>query len=84
MVIAGTDDWSAGVALAEGGTLEALTVLMWNVPYHQLRPDEGDSAHIGVDLMILLSPKPIVLGGLRHLELMLGGRSGAECQLSLG
>jgi len=22
----------AGVALAEGGTLEALTVLMWNVP----------------------------------------------------
>jgi hypothetical protein len=37
MVIAGTDDWRAGVALAEGGTLEALTVLMWNVPYHQLR-----------------------------------------------
>ena len=41
MVIAGTDDWSAGVALAEGGTLEALTVLMWNVPDYQLRPDEG-------------------------------------------
>jgi hypothetical protein len=41
MVIAGTEDWSAGVAVAEGGTLDALTVLMWNVPYHQLLQHTG-------------------------------------------
>jgi hypothetical protein len=84
MVIAGTDDWSAGVALAEGGTLEALTVLMWNVPNYQLRPDEGDSAHIGVNLMILPLLTPIALSGQEHLESKLGGRLGAECQLGLG
>ena len=36
-MIAGTEDWMAGVVVAEGGALEALTVLMWNVPGCQLR-----------------------------------------------
>jgi hypothetical protein len=34
--------------------------------------------------MILLLLKLITLSGQEHLELMLGGRLGAECQLSLG
>ena len=36
-MIAGTEGWMAGVVVAEGGALEALTVLMWNVPGCQLR-----------------------------------------------
>jgi hypothetical protein len=41
-------------------------------------------AYIGADLMILPLLMPISQDGLERLELMLGGRLGAECQLSLG
>jgi hypothetical protein len=41
-------------------------------------------AYIVEDLMILPLLTPIDLGGQEHLELMPGGRLGAECQLSLG
>lgn len=34
--MAGTEDWSAGVAFAEGGTFDGFTVFMWNVPFCQL------------------------------------------------
>jgi hypothetical protein len=44
----------------------------------------AEVAYIVVDLMIPPSPKLINLDGLEHLESMLGGRLGAECQLSLG
>jgi hypothetical protein len=81
IVIAGTEDCNAGVALAEGGTLDALTVLMWNVPFCQdvfvwLR------AYIVVDLMILLSLMLITLVERELLGSKLEGRLGAEYQLS--
>jgi hypothetical protein len=41
-------------------------------------------AYIVEDLMILPLLMPIILDGLEHLESMLGGRLGAECQLCLG